>query len=361
MRQPCRTSRGGATTTSSASDRRLQRRYFNPRTAAPAADAIPAARPFSEAAGRIAALAFYIRMARASAPRSVLRARAATDRRGGGHDPPGHAWVGLRRDPPQAHTPRQARPICALPPCCLAGVAGRNGTLVGVTATPTRGARDLCQRSTPAPVVSRQRIRASAYKGAMPKRGYGTGSLYEKSGSYYGRWRTATVGYLNRKVGAVRTPASSEGLTRSQAERQFRKLQEAEELTPRPSASARSLTVDELASSLRERLELRGVRKSYSENCEYMQRVHVTPLLGDRKAAELDRGDIEAFGRACSSESYHQRACATSSASCTPSSSTASTGAGCARTPCGVRRSPGDDVAGRTSICSSSASPSSRR
>jgi integrase len=132
----------------------------------------------------------------------------------------------------------------------------------------------------------------------MRKRGYGTGSLYEKSGSYYGRWRTSDGRYLNRRVGAVRTPASSDGLTRSQAEREFRKLQEAEELTPRPSASARSLTVDELASSLRERLELRAVRKSYSENCEYMQRVHITPLLGDRKAAELNRGDIEAFGRA---------------------------------------------------------------
>jgi hypothetical protein len=53
-----------------------------------------------------------------------------------------------------------------------------------------------------------------------------------------------------------------------------------------------------MASSQRERLELRGVRKSYLETCEYMQRVHVGPLLGSRKAIDVDRGDVEAFGRA---------------------------------------------------------------
>ena len=40
-----------------------------------------------------------------------------------------------------------------------------------------------------------------------------------------------------------------------------------------------------------------GSRKSYREGCEYMQRVHVCPLLGARRASEVDRGDVEAFGR----------------------------------------------------------------
>jgi hypothetical protein len=35
------------------------------------------------------------------------------------------------------------------------------------------------------------RIRSDAYKGQMPKRSYGTGQLYEKSGAYYGRPETA--------------------------------------------------------------------------------------------------------------------------------------------------------------------------
>jgi integrase len=132
----------------------------------------------------------------------------------------------------------------------------------------------------------------------MAKRSYGTGHLYEKSRSYYGRWRTLDGRYLNRRVGAIRAPGEGDGLTRAQAERQFRKIQEAEELAPRPAVGLRVPTVDEMARSLRERLELRGVRKSYLENCEYMQRVHIKPLLGDRKATDVDRVDVEAFGRA---------------------------------------------------------------
>jgi integrase len=131
-----------------------------------------------------------------------------------------------------------------------------------------------------------------------PKRTYGTGHLYEKSGAFYGRWRTGDGRLLNRRVGRIRTQGTTDGLTRAQAERYFRKLQEEEELNPRPEPGAPTPTVDELATSLRERLELRGVRKSYLENCEYMQRVHVEPLIGDRRANEVQRADVEAFGRA---------------------------------------------------------------
>ena len=46
------------------------------------------------------------------------------------------------------------------------------------------------------------------------KRSYGTGELYEKHGSYYARWRTSDGRKLNRKVGAVRPPGTSDGFTR---------------------------------------------------------------------------------------------------------------------------------------------------
>lgn len=131
----------------------------------------------------------------------------------------------------------------------------------------------------------------------MSKRNYGTGQLYEKSGAYYGRWRTSSGRRLNRKVGHVRTPGESDGLTRLQAEREFRRMQEAEELAPRPEPGAPIPTVDEMASSLRERLQLRGTRKSYREACEYMQRVHISPHLGDRKIVDVDTADVEALGR----------------------------------------------------------------
>jgi len=129
------------------------------------------------------------------------------------------------------------------------------------------------------------------------RRSFGTGHLYEKSGSYYGRWRTLDGRLLNRKLGRVRSPGERDGLTQSQAEREFGRMQEAEELAPRPVLGAQVPTVDQAASSLRERLELRGRRKSYRQNCEYMQRVHIAPSMGERKVTEIDRADIEALAR----------------------------------------------------------------
>ena len=70
------------------------------------------------------------------------------------------------------------------------------------------------------------------------KHSYGTGSLYEKSGAYYGRWRTADGRLLNRKVGPLRPAGSIAGLTRAQAEREFSRMQDAEELRPFPRRTA---------------------------------------------------------------------------------------------------------------------------
>src|SRR5664280_1306963 len=141
------------------------------------------------------------------------------------------------------------------------------------------------------------RIRIATYNQFMTKRSYGTGQLYKKSGAYYGRWRTATGRRLNRKIGTMRTPGEADGLTRLQAERRFRQMQDAEERAPRPEPGAYVPSVDELATSLRERLELRGTRKSYRESCEYMQRVHIAPHLGERKVTDVDTADVEALGR----------------------------------------------------------------
>ncbi len=41
------------------------------------------------------------------------------------------------------------------------------------------------------------------------KRTYGTGSLVEKHGAYYGRWRTSDGRRLNRRIGPLRTEPGS--------------------------------------------------------------------------------------------------------------------------------------------------------
>jgi integrase len=130
------------------------------------------------------------------------------------------------------------------------------------------------------------------------RRNAGTGHLHQKWGSYYGRWRTPDGRLLNRKIGRVRTPGARDGLTRAHAEREFRRLQEAEDREPRPIRGTEMPTVDEVATSLRDRLELRGVRKSYRQNLERMQRVHISQRLGDRRAIDVRTAEVEALARA---------------------------------------------------------------
>ncbi len=131
----------------------------------------------------------------------------------------------------------------------------------------------------------------------MAKRGYGTGQLYLKHGAYYGRWRTLDGRRLNRRIGAARAERGTTGLTRTDAERQFRKLQEAEERRPIRAGSERH-TLDEATDSLRRRLAVEGARKSYLQNCESMQRVHISPRLGAKPVDRVTVADVETVAAA---------------------------------------------------------------
>ena len=126
----------------------------------------------------------------------------------------------------------------------------------------------------------------------MARRGHGTGQLYIKHDAYYGRWRTLEGRKLNRKIGAVRADTGTGGLTRSEAERQFRKVQEAEERRPVRSGTERH-TLDEATDSLRRRLAVEGARKSYLQNCESTQRVHISPRLGAKPLDRVTIADVE--------------------------------------------------------------------
>ena len=129
------------------------------------------------------------------------------------------------------------------------------------------------------------------------KRPYGTGQLYEKSGAYYGRWRTPDGRRLNRRIGAVRTAGGNDGLTRGQAERVFRKLQAEEATKSRLRARREALTVDDVADAFRERLAIEGARTSYRQNCESMQRIHISPAIGGRWIETITRQGVERISR----------------------------------------------------------------
>jgi len=127
------------------------------------------------------------------------------------------------------------------------------------------------------------------------KRSYGTGQLYEASGSYYGRWRTLDGRKLNRRIGRTRAAGAADGLTRAQAERVFRKLQETEEASPSRRRDSEAITVSAAAESLRRAKALDGARKSYLENLESMQRVHLDPSIGAIPLEAVTAGHVEAL------------------------------------------------------------------
>ena len=129
------------------------------------------------------------------------------------------------------------------------------------------------------------------------KRPHGTGTLYIKWGSYYGRWLAPDGRRMNRKVGQARVRGEKDELTRSEAERALRRLIEVESLRPPPTIDERPRTVDDVADELRERLAIEGARLSYRQNTESMQRVHISPVLGTRRIDAVTRQDVERLGR----------------------------------------------------------------
>ena len=89
------------------------------------------------------------------------------------------------------------------------------------------------------------------------------------------------------------TKGGSDGLTRAQAEQAFRRVQ-AEEAARKPvDPVVEIVTVDQAADRLRERIAIEGARMSYRQNCESMQRVHISPALGKRKVAAVTTEDVE--------------------------------------------------------------------
>jgi integrase len=128
-------------------------------------------------------------------------------------------------------------------------------------------------------------------------RQYGSGRLYVKSGAYYGRFRAPDGRRVNRRLGAVRERGSSEGLTKSQAEGALRQLIDQESRRRTPVVAERVRSVDDVIDVLRDRLVIQGARKSYQENCESMQRIHISPAIGSRRIDDVTRDDVERLAR----------------------------------------------------------------
>ena len=125
----------------------------------------------------------------------------------------------------------------------------------------------------------------------VAKRAYGSGSLYSKSGCWYGRWRTPDGRRQAKKIGTIRTNSNRNGLTKKEAEAQLRELILSGNTGPAARAG-HDLTVNELGRALVARLEGAGRKTSHVETVRYHLSAHIGPLLGDLPVSQVDEHDV---------------------------------------------------------------------
>lgn len=130
------------------------------------------------------------------------------------------------------------------------------------------------------------------------RRGYGSGSLYqragnwyERAGNWYGRWY-ANGERVKRKLGPVRPPGTREGLTGAQAEREMRRLMAAEEVLP---VLAERVTVTQAGERLLSHLEALGRRPTTLRAYGAALRKHLSPALGALPLSRIEPQDVERF------------------------------------------------------------------
>lgn len=123
------------------------------------------------------------------------------------------------------------------------------------------------------------------------KRAYGTGSLITRHGSWYGQWRVGGR-LVKRKLGAQRTPGDTSGLTRTQAEKELRRLMQ--ELDARPVDER--LTIAEAGERYLRHVE-HVLERRPTTVADYgsVLRRHLAPFFGQRRIDQISADDFTAY------------------------------------------------------------------
>jgi integrase len=134
------------------------------------------------------------------------------------------------------------------------------------------------------------------------RRAYGSGSIFENGGSYFGKWRVDGR-QIKRRLGPVRTAGARDGLTKSQAEARLRELMAevaVEDVKVAASSTRRPnhYTVAEVGDLFIEHArEHRGLKETTLTDYAMHVRMHLAPFFGDLPIQRLDARCIEAFAK----------------------------------------------------------------
>src|ERR1700722_12533028 len=136
---------------------------------------------------------------------------------------------------------------------------------------------------------------ASALK-QQSRRPRGTGALFVKRDSagretWYGKWRVGTA-QVKRRIGPKRIPSTRDGLTRTQAEAELRRLIGSIDHATR---SRERVTVEQVGALLLESLQAKGRKRATIETYGSALRIQLVPFFGWRTLDRIGRREIEAF------------------------------------------------------------------
>jgi integrase len=130
----------------------------------------------------------------------------------------------------------------------------------------------------------------------MARRSYGSGRLFVRvdaagAESWYGSWRVG--GHrVKRRLGPKRRASTADGLTRTQAEAELRRLMATARVVP--GASRR--TVEEAGSAYIDHLEhvMERKRTTIADYRGYLRK-HLAPFFGGRPLDKIDRARVESY------------------------------------------------------------------
>lgn len=133
------------------------------------------------------------------------------------------------------------------------------------------------------------------------KRAYGSGSIFERNGDWYGKWRV-NGRQVKRKLGPKRTRGEADGLTRTQAEARLRDLIAATDVDDIGHAAASTArrpgvyTIKELGDLyVAYARDHKGLKAGTVTEYESIVRVHLAPYFGETTIQRIDGRQVEAF------------------------------------------------------------------
>jgi hypothetical protein len=137
-------------------------------------------------------------------------------------------------------------------------------------------------------------------KGSRSRRPRGTGALFVKRDSagretWYGKWRVGTV-QVKRRVGPKRIPSTRQGLTRTQAEAELRRLIGS---VDHATTKRERVTIEEVGSRLVEHRRVQGRKKTTIEAYDSMIRVHLVPFFAGSTLDRIGRREVQGLILLC--------------------------------------------------------------